>query len=93
VHAQGWQVQKVGAGDAFLSALLDDDPEDLYENAPCAYLSTSTGGTIVKVNATFLAWTGYATSDLVGRRRFQDLLAPGDRIFFETPGLLGHPHN
>src|ERR1700728_2186713 len=41
-------------------------------------------GTIVKANATFLAWTGYDRDALVGRRRFQDLLAPGDRIFYQT---------
>jgi phosphoserine phosphatase RsbU/P len=70
--------------DEFYSALLEDDPEELYDNAPCAYLSTHPDGTILKVNATFLAWTGYDRDSLVGIRRFQDLLAPGDRIFHET---------
>src|ERR1700728_1191976 len=41
-------------------------------------------GTIVKANATFLAWTGYDRDALIGRRRFQDLLAIGDRIFYQT---------
>ena len=68
----------------FYNALLEDDPEELYDNAPCAYLSTHPDGTILKVNATFLAWTGYDRASLVGIRRFQDLLAPGDRIFHET---------
>jgi len=68
----------------FYAALLEDDPEELYENAPCAYLSTAPDGTIAKVNATFLAWTGYRRDELIGIRRFQDLLAPGDRIFHET---------
>jgi phosphoserine phosphatase RsbU/P len=70
--------------DAFYAALLDDDPEALYERAPCGYLSTTPDGTIVKVNATFLTWTGYARGDLVGRRRFADLLTPGGRIYHET---------
>jgi sigma-B regulation protein RsbU (phosphoserine phosphatase) len=70
--------------DEFYSALLEDDPEELYDNAPCAYLSTHPDGTILKVNATFLAWTGYDRESLVGLRRFPDLLAPGDRIFHET---------
>jgi sigma-B regulation protein RsbU (phosphoserine phosphatase) len=69
---------------AFYSALADDDPAELYENAPCAYLSTLPDGTIIKTNATFLAWTGYDRDALVGKRRFQDLLATGDRIFYET---------
>jgi sigma-B regulation protein RsbU (phosphoserine phosphatase) len=70
--------------DAFYGALVEDDAEDLYDHAPCAYLSTLPDGTIVKVNATFLTWTGFERSELIGRRRFQELLAPGDRIFHET---------
>jgi sigma-B regulation protein RsbU (phosphoserine phosphatase) len=70
--------------EAFYGALVDDDAADLYDNAPCAYLSTLPDGTIVKANGTFLTWTGYERSDLIGTRRFQELLAPGDRIFHET---------
>jgi phosphoserine phosphatase RsbU/P len=70
--------------DAFYSALADDDPAELYDNAPCGYLSTLPDGTIVKANATFLAWTGYDRDALVGKRRFRDLLAAGDRIFYQT---------
>jgi PAS domain-containing protein len=59
---------------AFYSALADDDPDELYDNAPCAYLSALPDGTNIKANATFLAWTGYDRDALVGRLRFQDLL-------------------
>jgi sigma-B regulation protein RsbU (phosphoserine phosphatase) len=69
---------------AFYSALAEDDPAELYDNAPCGYLSTLPDGTIIKANATFLAWTGYDRDALIGRRRFQDLLATGDRIFYQT---------
>ncbi|GAA0430979.1 hypothetical protein Aca07nite_17540 [Actinoplanes capillaceus] len=62
----------------------DDDPEDLYEHAPCGYLTTLPDGTIVRVNETFLTWTGYARTDLIGHKRFRDLLTPGDQIFHET---------
>jgi sigma-B regulation protein RsbU (phosphoserine phosphatase) len=72
------------AADAFYAALGDDNPEDLYENAPCGYLSTTLDGTIVKVNATFLRWTGFAAADLVGSRTFAELLTVGGRIFHET---------
>src|SRR4051794_31517846 len=68
---------------AQLSRLLEDDPADLYENAPCGYLSTLPDGTIVKVNRTFCAWTGRGAADLLGAR-FQDLLAIGGRVFHET---------
>ncbi|HEV2853506.1 MAG TPA: ATP-binding protein [Thermoanaerobaculia bacterium] len=70
--------------DAFRAALLEESAEDLYENAPCGYLSALPDGTIVKVNQTFLSWTGYRREDLAGRRRFQDLLTAGGRIFHET---------
>lgn len=64
--------------------LREDDAEDLYENAPCGYLSTLLDGTIVRANRTFLTWTGLRAEDTVGRSRFQDLLSPGGRIFYET---------
>jgi sigma-B regulation protein RsbU (phosphoserine phosphatase) len=66
------------------SALLEDSAEDLYENAPCGYLSTRLDGQIAKVNATLLRWLGYARDDLVGRRYFADLLTVGGRIYHET---------
>ena len=71
-------------GDALYAALGDDDAEDLYENAPCGYLSTRLDGTILKVNGTFLRWTGHRGEDLVGQRTFADLLTAGGRIFHET---------
>jgi PAS domain S-box-containing protein len=64
--------------------LLQEGIEDLYENAPCGYLSALPDGTIVKLNQTFLDWTGYRREDLVGRRRFQDLLTVGGKIYHET---------
>lgn len=69
---------------AFLGALLDDDPEELYQHAPCAYLSTLPDGTVVKLNHTFTRWTGHDRTLLVGRRRLQDLVPPGARIHYET---------
>jgi PAS domain S-box-containing protein len=66
------------------AAPFEESVEDLYDNAPCGYLSALPGGLIVKVNQTFLAWTGHRREALVGRRRFQDLLTAGGRIFHET---------
>ena len=62
----------------------EEDPGELYEHAPCGYLTTTPDGTIVKVNETFLAWTGYTRADLVGVRRFRDLLTPGGQIYHES---------
>lgn len=69
---------------AFERALLVDDPEALYERAPCGYLSVDPGGRVVKANGTFLTWTGHQSADVVGRLAFTDLLAPGSRIYHET---------
>ena len=58
--------------------------EDLYENAPCGYMSTLPGGLIVRANRTFFLWTGYQSDQVVGHRRFSDLLPPSGRIYYET---------
>ncbi|MFF7239949.1 SpoIIE family protein phosphatase [Streptomyces collinus] len=70
--------------DRTFSALLEDSMEDLYENAPCGYLSTLLDGQIAKVNTTLLNWLGYKRTDLVGRRKFSDLLTVGGRLYHET---------
>jgi sigma-B regulation protein RsbU (phosphoserine phosphatase) len=55
-----------------------------YDDAPCALLTADPAGMITRVNRTFERWTGYAADEVVGRRRLQDLFAPGDRIYYET---------
>jgi PAS domain S-box-containing protein len=64
--------------------LVEDSAEELFEDAPCGYLTTLLDGTIVKVNRTFELWTGLGRDDLLGTRRFQDLLTPGGQIYHET---------
>ncbi|MFH8370888.1 PP2C family protein-serine/threonine phosphatase [Streptomyces sp. NPDC018031] len=73
-----------GADPAVLDALAAESAEDLYENAPCGYLSTLPDGRIIKVNATLLGWLGYRRGELVGRRRFSDLLTAGGKLYHET---------
>ncbi len=60
-----------------------DELEDLYEHAPCGYLSLEPCGRIDRVNATFLIWTGHDREDLLGRN-FRNLLSIAGKIFFET---------
>lgn len=72
------------AQEAFLAALVEDDPVQLYDDAPCGFLSTTSEGTIVKVNATLCRWLGVDRASLVGRSSFVDLLTPGGRIYHET---------
>ncbi|GAA4983294.1 hypothetical protein GCM10025734_05200 [Kitasatospora paranensis] len=66
------------------AALLEDSSEDLYEHAPCGYLSTLMDGTIAKINGTLLGWLGLERSAVVGRKRFTDLLTVGGRLYHET---------
>ncbi|HEX2773343.1 MAG TPA: SpoIIE family protein phosphatase [Micromonosporaceae bacterium] len=72
------------SADAVFSGLLEDNVDDLYDNAPCGNLSTLLDGTIAKVNRTLLGWLGYRRDELVGRRRFSDLLTVGGRLYHET---------
>lgn len=60
-----------------------EDFEDLYDSAPCGYLSLSADGRIAHANQRIADWTGYAKADLIGRR-FHDLLNAPGRIFYET---------
>ena len=79
------------AREAFLQALVYDDPVQLYERAPCGFLSTTPDGLIVKCNATLRTWLGFSAAEIVGQRAFVDLLTPGSRIYHEThyaPALL-----
>ncbi len=73
-----------GPVDAYLDALRDDDPELLYDTAPCGYLSTTPDGKILKANQTLLDLLGYQRDELVDRLKFTDLLSAGGRIYHET---------
>ncbi|MFD4233355.1 PP2C family protein-serine/threonine phosphatase [Streptomyces sp. NPDC058542] len=76
--------QDVDPTDAVFTSLLEDSAEELYEQAPCGYLSTLMDGTIAKVNATLLEWLGLERSRVVGRMRFTDLLTVGGKLYHET---------
>jgi serine/threonine-protein kinase RsbW len=63
---------------------LEESALDLYEHAPCGYLSLDPDWQILRVNHTFCDWTGFDADELVGLRRFPDLLSVGGRIYHET---------
>lgn len=74
-------------------AIPGEDPlfetaEELYETAPCGYLTTSASGDIVRVNRTLLNWLGYERQELLAGVRLVDLLTPGGRLFYETHLVL-----
>jgi PAS domain S-box-containing protein len=68
----------------FREEWLEESMEDLYEEAPCGYISTLPDGTIFMVNNTFSEWLGYSKADLLGKKKFQQLLTIGGQIFYET---------
>ncbi|MFD9937752.1 PP2C family protein-serine/threonine phosphatase [Streptomyces massasporeus] len=70
--------------DGAFTALLEDSAEDLYESAPCGYLSTLMDGTIAKINTTLLDWLGLDREAVAGRKRFADLLTIGGKLYHET---------
>jgi sigma-B regulation protein RsbU (phosphoserine phosphatase) len=65
------------------SASIIEDLEDLYENAPCGYVSLDPRGRIFKVNKTLCNWVGYAPEQMLGKR-LGDLLNIAGRMFYET---------
>lgn len=64
--------------------LLEESAEELYEQAPCGYISTDPDGLILKINRTLLNWTGYRREELVGAAHFPALLTTAGKIFYET---------
>lgn len=62
---------------------IDSDLEDLYENAPCGYLSLGPDGKVIRVNATLCNWLGKTAGELIGTR-LRDLLNVAGSIFYET---------
>jgi PAS domain S-box-containing protein len=65
------------------TVLPEETLDELYEHAPCGYLTTTLSGTVARVNTTFLQWLDRKREEVVGRR-LQTLLTPGARIFYET---------
>jgi sigma-B regulation protein RsbU (phosphoserine phosphatase) len=65
------------------SGLPTEDLEDLYENAPCGYLSVSPDGRIAKANRTLCLWIGLTPKQMIGRRLY-DLLSIAGQMFYET---------
>ncbi|HZQ51961.1 MAG TPA: ATP-binding protein [Bryobacteraceae bacterium] len=64
--------------------MLEESAEELYDQAPCGYVSTDPDGLILKINETLLNWTGYRREELVGTVYFSALLTTAGKIFYET---------
>ncbi len=63
---------------------MELDFKTLYHHAPCGYLYTKEDGTLIEMNDTFLAFTGYSREEIIENRRFEDFLTLGGKIYYET---------
>jgi PAS domain S-box-containing protein len=60
-----------------------EELQDLFENAPCGYVSAGPDGRILRANLTFCLWLGRDQAELVGRR-FQEFLNIAGKMYYET---------
>mgnify|MGYP003113179040 CR=1 FL=1 len=67
-----------------LKGRIIETAEELYENAPCGYVSFLTDGTIYNINSTLLSWLNFNKEEMIYLRKFPDLFKIGGQIFFET---------
>ena len=72
-----------------------DEVSDLYNNAPCGYHSIDNDGVFVRMNDTELSWLGYTRDEIIGKKKFGDLLTPESLILhreqfakFKEDGLV-----
>jgi PAS domain S-box-containing protein len=65
-------------------SLLEESGEELFDSAPCGYVTTLPDGGILKVNQTFLNMTGYSREALSPEVTFQQLLPLPAKIFYDT---------
>ena len=56
---------------------------ELFDGAPCGYLTTTPDGIITRANGTFCRWTGHTPESLIGIP-FADLLTSSGHLFYET---------
>jgi len=74
-----------------------EDFEDLYETAPCGYISISPNNKVVKANRTLADWLDVKDPDALVGKSLHDILCFGGRIAFETHlapllRMQGHVH-
>lgn len=50
--------------------------QDIYDNAPCGYHSLDENGYFIEINHTELTWLGYEREEVIGKKRFPDVLTP-----------------
>ena len=59
------------------------DTAYLYENSPCGHLSFYPGKHIFHINQTLLDWIGLNKEDVIGLKKFQDLITIGGKMYYQ----------
>lgn len=67
-------------GDSF----MDEELLDLYENAPCGYISVMADGIVVRANNTFCDLTGFAKIEIERNMLFVDFLSDVSLSVFDA---------
>ncbi len=60
-----------------------EELEELYHHAPCGYHSLDSDGTFIRINDTELKMLGYSREELIGKKKFSDLLTPESLPIFQ----------
>ena len=60
-----------------------DEISDLYNNAPCGYHSLDPEGVFIQINETELRWLGYSRNEILGKKKFTDVISKEDVRAFE----------
>lgn len=58
--------------------------KELYDEAPCGYLSVDSTIHLCRINQTLLSWMGYASDEVLGKMKFEDLLTPASGEKFRS---------
>ncbi len=59
-----------------------NDLQQLYEQAPCGYHSLDENGVFIQINQTELTMLGYSREEIIGNKKFSDLLTPENQQIF-----------
>ncbi|MFC0681688.1 diguanylate cyclase [Lysobacter korlensis] len=65
------------------STAPEESLEDLYEHAPCGYLTSTLDGTVLRANSTFCNLIGRERGDVLGAS-LESMLTVGSRLFYQT---------
>jgi PAS domain S-box-containing protein len=57
---------------------------ELYDRAPCGYHSLDKDGVFIRINNTELEMLGFTREELIGKKKFSDLLTPESLLVFQN---------